>query len=226
MLLLVSEASAWRCWHPFRLGLARRPGRSRLVGRLYVLGSDPAGLHVYGRGCDAVRLCPAIAQGANSGSYSGMWPGALSALIVLSNSTPTGVCPRVAPAVHQRAVPDRVRLYALLLIIRLRFRTRLPHRAGMLAGYWALFAAFPGPEGPWSEDRQHRSGDRLERARLQLLRLLHHHQLHRQRRHHPVRVLGRHAAAHPGRTHDKLKILAACAAPRFAWVLRSIPSTP
>ncbi|MBI5280676.1 MAG: DUF5009 domain-containing protein [Candidatus Solibacter usitatus] len=36
-------------------------------------------------------------------------------------------------------------------ILRLRFVHQVAVAAGMLAGYWALFAAFPGPAGPWSQ---------------------------------------------------------------------------
>lgn len=36
-------------------------------------------------------------------------------------------------------------------IIRLKFAWQAAVAAGMLAGYWMLFAAFPGPEGPWSK---------------------------------------------------------------------------
>jgi predicted acyltransferase len=36
-------------------------------------------------------------------------------------------------------------------IIRLRFRSQVIAGAAMLAGFWALFAVFPGPEGPWSK---------------------------------------------------------------------------
>jgi heparan-alpha-glucosaminide N-acetyltransferase len=36
-------------------------------------------------------------------------------------------------------------------ITRLRFWTQVGIGIGMLAGYWALFAAFPGPDGPWSQ---------------------------------------------------------------------------
>jgi predicted acyltransferase len=36
------------------------------------------------------------------------------------------------------------------LITRMRFGYQVAAAAAMLAGYWALFAAFPGPEGPWS----------------------------------------------------------------------------
>jgi len=37
------------------------------------------------------------------------------------------------------------------LIMRLRFRYQLAAGLAMLAGFWALFAIFPGPAGPWSE---------------------------------------------------------------------------
>ena len=37
------------------------------------------------------------------------------------------------------------------LITRLRFWTQVGIGIGMLVGYWALFAAFPGPDGPWSQ---------------------------------------------------------------------------
>ena len=37
------------------------------------------------------------------------------------------------------------------LILRMRFRYQLVTGAVMLAGFWALFALFPGPEGPWSK---------------------------------------------------------------------------
>ncbi len=36
-------------------------------------------------------------------------------------------------------------------LIRLRFRSQVIAGAAMLAGFWALFAVFPGPEGPWSK---------------------------------------------------------------------------
>lgn len=36
-------------------------------------------------------------------------------------------------------------------IMRLRFLHQVGVAIAMLAGYWALFAAFPGPEGPWSQ---------------------------------------------------------------------------
>lgn len=36
-------------------------------------------------------------------------------------------------------------------IIQLRFRLQAAAAGLLLAGYWALFAAFPGPQGPWSE---------------------------------------------------------------------------
>ncbi len=36
-------------------------------------------------------------------------------------------------------------------IMRLRFRSQVAVAAAMLAGYWALFAAFPGPGGAWSQ---------------------------------------------------------------------------
>jgi predicted acyltransferase len=37
------------------------------------------------------------------------------------------------------------------LIMRLPFRRQVAAGAAMLAGYWALFVVFPGPEGPWSK---------------------------------------------------------------------------
>jgi predicted acyltransferase len=37
------------------------------------------------------------------------------------------------------------------LITRLRFRSQVGIALGMLTGYWALFAAFPGPDGPWAQ---------------------------------------------------------------------------
>ncbi len=36
-------------------------------------------------------------------------------------------------------------------ILRLRFAGQVAAALAMLAGYWALFAAFPGPLGPWSQ---------------------------------------------------------------------------
>ncbi len=36
-------------------------------------------------------------------------------------------------------------------VMRLRFRSQVITGAAMLAGFWALFAVFPGPEGPWSK---------------------------------------------------------------------------
>lgn len=36
-------------------------------------------------------------------------------------------------------------------IIRLPFKRQVAIAAAMVAGYWALFALFPGPEGPWSK---------------------------------------------------------------------------
>ncbi len=36
-------------------------------------------------------------------------------------------------------------------ITRLPFRPQVAIAVGMLVGYWALFAAFPGPDGPWSQ---------------------------------------------------------------------------
>jgi predicted acyltransferase len=36
-------------------------------------------------------------------------------------------------------------------IMRMPFRRQVAAAAAMLAGYWALFAIFPGPEGPWSK---------------------------------------------------------------------------
>lgn len=38
------------------------------------------------------------------------------------------------------------------LITRLRFKTQVAIAAGMLIGFWALFVAFPGPDGPWSQE--------------------------------------------------------------------------
>ncbi len=35
-------------------------------------------------------------------------------------------------------------------VLRLRFSLQTVVAAALLAGHWALFAAFPGPEGPWS----------------------------------------------------------------------------
>src|SRR5574340_744554 len=37
------------------------------------------------------------------------------------------------------------------LIMRLRSKWQVASRIAMLAGYWTLFAVFPGPEGPWSK---------------------------------------------------------------------------
>jgi heparan-alpha-glucosaminide N-acetyltransferase len=36
-------------------------------------------------------------------------------------------------------------------IIRMPFRRQVATAAAMLAGYWALFVMFPGPDGPWSK---------------------------------------------------------------------------
>ncbi len=36
------------------------------------------------------------------------------------------------------------------LIMRMPFRRQVAIATAMLAGFWALFAIFPGPEGPWS----------------------------------------------------------------------------
>lgn len=38
------------------------------------------------------------------------------------------------------------------LITRLRFKVQVAVAVGILVGYWALFAAFPGPNGPWSQE--------------------------------------------------------------------------
>ena len=40
---------------------------------------------------------------------------------------------------------------ACYFIIQLKFRWQAVVAGLMLAGYWVLFAAFPGPEGPWSK---------------------------------------------------------------------------
>src|SRR5262249_5790210 len=40
------------------MGVARAASRSRRLGGLHVLGSDPAGVHLYGRRSDAVRVRP------------------------------------------------------------------------------------------------------------------------------------------------------------------------
>lgn len=37
------------------------------------------------------------------------------------------------------------------LITRMRFRYQVAAAVAMLAGYWALFTIFPGPDGPWSK---------------------------------------------------------------------------
>jgi predicted acyltransferase len=37
------------------------------------------------------------------------------------------------------------------LIMRLKFSWQIAAGATMVIGYWVLFAAFPGPEGPWSK---------------------------------------------------------------------------
>jgi predicted acyltransferase len=37
------------------------------------------------------------------------------------------------------------------LITRLEFRKQVAVAVAMLAGYWAVFAIFPGPDGPWSQ---------------------------------------------------------------------------
>jgi heparan-alpha-glucosaminide N-acetyltransferase len=36
-------------------------------------------------------------------------------------------------------------------IMRMRFRSQVAAAVAMLAGFWALFAIFPGPNGPWSK---------------------------------------------------------------------------
>ncbi len=36
-------------------------------------------------------------------------------------------------------------------IMRMRFRYQVAAAAALLAGFWALFAIFPGPDGPWSK---------------------------------------------------------------------------
>lgn len=38
------------------------------------------------------------------------------------------------------------------LILRLRFVHQTVVAVAMLAGYWAIFVLFPGPDGPWSQD--------------------------------------------------------------------------
>ncbi len=52
------------------------------------------------------------------------------------------------------------------LITRLRFVYQVAIAAAMLAGYWALFVLFPGPQGAFSQSWEHRSCDRFEAARL------------------------------------------------------------
>ena len=37
------------------------------------------------------------------------------------------------------------------LITRMEFRKQVAMAVAMLAGYWAVFAIFPGPDGPWSK---------------------------------------------------------------------------
>jgi predicted acyltransferase len=37
------------------------------------------------------------------------------------------------------------------LITRMEFRKQVAVALAMLAGYWAVFAVFPGPDGPWSK---------------------------------------------------------------------------
>jgi len=37
------------------------------------------------------------------------------------------------------------------LITRMEFRRQVAAAVALLAGYWALFAMFPGPDGPWSK---------------------------------------------------------------------------
>lgn len=80
-------------------------------------------------------------------------------------------------------------------IMRLSFKYQVLTAVAMLAGYWAL-CRVPRTGRRVVEDREHRRGDRPEGAGLQLLRLLHHHQLHRERRYDPLRLLGGDAAAH------------------------------
>ncbi len=38
------------------------------------------------------------------------------------------------------------------LVTRLQFKAQVAVAAGILLGYWALFVAFPGPDGPWSRE--------------------------------------------------------------------------
>ena len=42
---------------------------------------------------------------------------------------------------------------ACYFIIQLKFRWQAVVAGLMLAGYWVLVAAFPGPEGQWSKSR-------------------------------------------------------------------------
>jgi predicted acyltransferase len=54
--------------------------------------------------------------------------------------------------------------FLCFLIMQLRFRWQVAASIALLFGHWALFAAFPGPDGPFSKDGN--IGDVIDRALL------------------------------------------------------------
>ena len=161
----------------------------------YLLGSHPAGLHVHGRRGHAVR-----ARAAQAGRRHVRRP--VQARLLARADADRAQQPvlelRRGPssaAVDQRVVADRVRL-----------RDLLPHpavAAGMAGGVGRAAACrpvgtvrdVPGTAGRILTSRQHRPDHRSRRPRVHLPGLLRHHQLHRQRGRHPVRLLDGAAAA-------------------------------
>src|SRR5688572_6424014 len=75
------------------------------------------------------------------------------ALIVLSNVLSNFGGGRPRPVFQLINVLCQIALGYMMcfFITRLRFKWQAVCAAGLLAGHWALFAAFPGPEGPFSK---------------------------------------------------------------------------
>jgi heparan-alpha-glucosaminide N-acetyltransferase len=97
-------------------------------------------------------LARRIAQGATTAALFRhvLWRAFL--LIALSNLY-SNWGPRTGLKLQLINVLSQIALGYVLcfLITRLKFPAQVAAAVALLAGYWALFAVFPGPDGPWSK---------------------------------------------------------------------------
>ncbi len=126
----------------------RQPVRAHALGVDRVLGPHPARVHVHGRCRHAFCICTTHGVGCHqNANSSGM---SLPAAPADPHESDTHV--RLRRRMHFQLINVLAQIgityFLCYLIMQLRFRWQALIAVLLLAGYWALFVAFPGTEGP------------------------------------------------------------------------------